>query len=473
MSAGIRSIGIIGAGFTGTMLAANLLGASRSPLEILLFDRAGAFGRGTAYSTPNAKHLLNVRVANMSAYEHDPHHFLRWLWSKDDDGLIPPSGHAFVSRGRYGTYLQETMEEASRKEPGSIVSRISAEVTNLTRDGSGITLHQSDGVTRGVDCAVLCIGNFPPALPLPGAMIDRAGDRYIANPWDWRRMESVGRNDPVLLVGTGLTMVDSALDLVCRGHVGPMTAISRRGLQPNPHKEVMAYKPFLDPANLPHRTLELLRLVRREVRIAQEAGFDWRSVVDAMRPQTQALWRALPLGEQRRFLRHPRPYWEVHRHRLAPTVDADLQALRQEGTLSLVAGRIRDIEVRGDRLAVTYRRRRDGELQTVEAAWIVNCSGPELDYSRIEEPLIKSLFKNGLARPDALALGLDVSAGYELISAAGAPLPSLFALGPPIRGALWETTAVPDVRKQCSALARHIVDDMLLASASEPVLGAT
>jgi uncharacterized NAD(P)/FAD-binding protein YdhS len=457
MNATSKRIGIIGAGFTGTMLAANLLQLSRSPLEILLFDRAGAFGRGTAYSTPNAKHLLNVRAANMSAYENDPQHFLRWLWSKEGQAHIPPSGHAFVSRGQYGAYLEETIEEAGLNNPHSVFTRFAAEVSGVAVRDTGTELHLGDGSKHNVACAVLCIGNFPPALPLPGAMIDRAGPRYIANPWDWQSISSVGANDPVVLVGSGLTMVDTVVDLVSRGHVGPLVAISRRGLSPLPHEEAAPYRPFLDPERLPRRALDLVRIVRKEVRTARELGFGWRSVVDALRPQTQALWKTLPVNEQRRFLRHPRPYWEVHRHRLAPAVDAEIKGLREAERLKVIAGRIGRIDTHGDRLQLSFRRRKDGVIQTVEAAWLINCSGPELDYGRIQEPLIRSLFKNGLARPDPLALGLNVSSNYELISAAGTPLPTLFALGPPIRGALWETTAVPDIRKQCSALAQHIV----------------
>jgi uncharacterized NAD(P)/FAD-binding protein YdhS len=452
-----RRIGIVGAGFTGTILAANLLKLSRAPIEILLFDRSGSFGRGTAYSTPNAKHLLNVRVANMSAYEDDPPHFLRWLSSRGDQGNVPPSGHAFVSRGRYGDYLQQTMQEAGEQGSGSLLERIPADVTHLTHaNKQGILLHCADGAQHAVACAVLCIGNLPPAPPVPTDMIDRLGKRYIANPWGGDRLDPIGPQDPVILIGTGLTMVDVVLDLASRGHRAPKTALSRRGLLPQAHREILPYRAFLDPANLPTTTLDLLRTVRNEVRQANLDGFDWRSVIDAMRPHTQALWHALPIAERRRFLRHPRAYWEIHRHRLAPRVDAEIQKMLKARNLEVVGGRIVGVDADGDNHRLTVRLRRDLSLRSVEASWVINCSGPELDYQRIHEPLVRSLFKTGLARPDALALGIDVSANYEVISAAGAATPNIFALGPPIRGILWETTAVPDIRKQCSSLAQHI-----------------
>jgi uncharacterized NAD(P)/FAD-binding protein YdhS len=449
-----KRIGIVGAGFTGTMLAVHLLELSRTPIDVVLIDRAGAFGPGTAYSTPNGRHLLNVRVANMSAYDADPYHFIRWLWRNDRDTDIPPSGHAFVSRGTYGAYLQDVLE-AARHEAGSTLDRVAAEVRQLHVDRNAVRLDLAGDRCVSVDCAVLCVGNFPPALPMRGTSMDTP--RYVANPWKPDALAAVGRHDPVVLIGTGLTMVDVVLELVSRGHRGQLTALSRRGFMPASHREVQSYHSFLDPDRLPDGISELVALVRREVREAARLGFDWRSVVDAMRPHTQALWRNLPLEERRRFLRHVRPYWEIHRHRMAPQVAAEIGRLRDAGRLVIVAGRIQTIDAGPGGLRIAVRRKRDGGVQQIDSGWMVNCSGPELDYHRIDEPLIRSLFDTGLARPDALSLGLDVSEDYRLIDDAGVASSTLFALGPPIRGALWETTAVPDIRKQCVALARRFV----------------
>jgi uncharacterized NAD(P)/FAD-binding protein YdhS len=87
---------------------------------------------------------------------------------------------------------------------------------------------------------------------------------------------------------------------------------------------------------------------------------------------------------------------------------------------------------------------------------LVNCSGPQLDDDRISDPLIRSLFDDGLACPDSLSLGLDFGQNYRLVSKSGVVSEVHFALGPPIRGNLWETTVVPDIRKQCEAVARHL-----------------
>src|SRR6185369_12011659 len=107
-----RTVGIIGAGFSGTMLAVHLIEMSSTPLKVILFDKSSSFAKGPAYATPNAKHLLNVRAANMSAYNSDPEHFVRWLAGDKPTAAAARSQDGFVSRGTYGRYLRATLEAA-------------------------------------------------------------------------------------------------------------------------------------------------------------------------------------------------------------------------------------------------------------------------------------------------------------------------------------------------------------------------
>jgi uncharacterized NAD(P)/FAD-binding protein YdhS len=193
------SIGIIGAGFSGTMLAAHLVEQSATPIKVLLFDRAAAFGSGVAYSTPNAKHLLNVRAANMSAYESDPDHFIRWLERTSAASVTTTSGSDFVSRGIcsdfvsrgiYGQYLRETLAACLKTHPGSSVTVVGAEVTELQVGQQFVELRSVDG-HHSVDYAVLCIGNFPPALPVALQSKAASSIRYIPNPWGGGRHWSI------------------------------------------------------------------------------------------------------------------------------------------------------------------------------------------------------------------------------------------------------------------------------------------
>ena len=284
---------------------------------------------------------------------------------------------------------------------------------------------------------------------------DSGEAHYIANPWSGG-LAHIGKDDSVVLVGTGLTMVDVVLDLHSRGHRGKITAISRRGFMPLPHRDVAPYQAFLTPQSLPKTVMALTRMVRREVAAAAAKGVDWRAVLDSMRPQTQALWRGLPVAERKRFLRHVRPYWEVHRHRVAQPVATEIEELRGTENLVVTAGRLQSVELGAAGVSLVVKARGNEAVRRIEGTWLVNCSGPQLDYDRISDPLIRSLFDAGLARPDALSLGLDLGDDYRLMSRDGVASDVLFALGPPIRGNLWETTAVPDIRKQCEAVARHL-----------------
>lgn len=456
-------IAIVGAGFTGTVVAIHLLRAIDRPMEILLYDRRGNFGRGLAYSVRNPRHLLNVRVANMSVFDDDPQHFIRWLWQNDTRyGIapgIPPSGHAFVSRATYGAYVEDVFRQVTGERPGIVIQTID-DVVDLAATTERVALTLASGQMVDVDRAVLCVGNFPPSPPFPidQPLIDSG--RYIADPWDGEAIDRIGPEDRVLIVGTGLTMVDVMVDLVSRGHRGPVHALSRHGLLPHRHELTQTYPPFLDKTALPVSLVALMRRIRQEVRVGADQGYDWRSVMDAIRPIVQELWLGLSNAERRRFLRHLRPYWDVHRHRMAPTIADQIDSWCGSRRLVIGTGRIHGATFEDGQICVVYRRREGGTNESRTADWMINCSGPECDYRRIAHPLIQSLLASELARPDSLSLGLDLTESFELVGRDAQPTNRVYALGPPMRGMLWETTAVPDIRKQCERFARRLAEDV-------------
>jgi uncharacterized NAD(P)/FAD-binding protein YdhS len=454
----LRSIAIVGAGFSGTMLAVHLLELGDAPLRIFLFDRAAAFGQGTAYSTTNAKHLLNVRAQDMSAYDPVRDHFVRWL---DARGAGPADPQAFMSRGVYGAYLRETFDAARHKAlPRASVCEVDSEVVDLVPVGDGFALTTADGKRFEVDAAVLCVGNFAPFPPFDAACAAHDSARYLANPWQRAAYDRVRPDESVVIIGSGLTMVDVVLELQSRHHRGPLTAISRHGFLPLSHRTTEPYPDYLGGHPLPDTARALVRRVRREVAEAARRGQDWRGVVNALRPHTQALWRALSPTERRRFLRHVRARWEIHRHRIAPAMAEEVEALRRSGQLKIVAGRMIAVDAHDDAFTVRFRPRGTDKVETVRGTWLINCTGPQIAYDVTCDPLVKSLLASGLARPDPLRLGFDVTDDYRLVGKTGTPATSLFAIGPPIKGNLWETTAVPDIRKECEALARQIMDDL-------------
>ncbi|MDR3519018.1 MAG: FAD/NAD(P)-binding protein [Azospirillaceae bacterium] len=457
-----RRIAIIGAGFTGTLLAVHLIRQSRRPVEIMLIERSGSFGLGLAYSSGNANHLLNVRAANMSAYPDDPAHFVRWLWQNDADaGSVPPSGHAFVSRGRYGRYVQEQLTSALAAVPAHVVcGRTTADIAAIAPAAAGadypVVLSTANGDTITANTAVLCIGNFPPSPPSAVSAAARDAPGFIGDPWHPAGLTAIPEDVAVLTIGTGLTMADVVISLDDQGHRGPITALSRRGLLPTLHAEVRPHPGFLDATALPDTVLATLHLVRGEIRRAAAEGRDWRSVIDAMRPHLQRLWAGYPLTERRRFLRHLRPYWDVHRHRMAPAVAARLERWRGDGQLRVAAGWLRRLDRDGDGFIATWQPRGGVPAVTARFGAVVNCSGPECDYGRIHHPLVRDLLDRGRARPDAMRLGLDVHDDGTLIGIDGVPWSNVYALGPVTRGAAWEIVAVPELRTACATLARHL-----------------
>jgi uncharacterized NAD(P)/FAD-binding protein YdhS len=257
-------------------------------------------------------------------------------------------------------------------------------------------------------------------------------------------------------VGSGLTSVDVAITLRERGFRGTIHILSRRGLLPQTHQATAPWPPFWDEQS-PRTVRGLLRLIRTQVEAAEKTGSGWRAVVDSLRPFTQEIWRSLSLKERRRFLRHVRPYWDVHRHRIAPMIGAMLASQIQDGQIETHAGRIQAYGENADGVEVTYRDRESERLERVRVDRVINCTGPESDCRRVKHPLLTDLLRRKLSRPDPLFLGLDVSHDGALIDVHGKASDVLYALGPIRKGSLWETIAVPDLRVQVSELSSRLL----------------
>lgn len=453
-------IAIIGAGYSGTLVAAHLLRLAQGPLTVRLFDRdPKQFGRGIAYSTPLACHLLNVPAGNMSAYPEEPGHFLDWARAHESALLNPPwvgevGPESFLPRRAYGDYLNWVLDEAERAAaPGVRLIRRVEKVSRLSVEPGGVKLGLAGGEIIRAARAVLAIGNFPPGNPGIADPGFYQSGRYHRNPWLPGVLEQVLDTPACLLVGSGLTMVDWAVTLDSAGYRGDIHVVSRRGLWPRSHQAATPVEFALDISGEP-TVRNWLRQIRRRV---ETNGGEWRPVIDALRPHSPALWQSLPLAERRRFLRHARPFWDLHRHRLAPNVAARLEALVDAGRLIRHAGRVLAYRESGREVEAEVRLRGSGELETLSVGTVVNCSGSESNYRRLESALVRNLLNQGLVRPDPLALGVEAAPGGGLINADGIASDRLFTLGPPKKGMLWETTAVPELRIQARRLAEALL----------------
>ena len=446
-------IAIIGGGFSGAMMAVQLLRAARGHIGLMLIERGSLPGRGVAYASAFDGHLLNVRANGMSAYPDVPDHFVEWAQQNYRSSV---KADDFLPRRVYGQYVVAQLQETSASHPGQL-QWIRDEAVSLARAGDVTQVGLKSGNQVVAHKVILALGNFPPGdLPLPGKTPH--SPRYVFNPWSSNREVGENCGKSVLLIGSGLTSVDTAIELGARGFKGTIHILSRRGLLPQAHKVIAPFSPSWGNC-FPRSVRALLRLIRLQVKEAAAVGSDWRPVIDSLRPRTHEIWRALPRAERRRFLRHLRSYWEVHRHRIADRIAEQLATQIQSGQVHMHAGRIAEYREGNSGVELTYRDRKSGRAAKLRVDFVINCTGPEADCRRVNSPLLSDLMDKKLARPDELSLGLDVSDDGAVLDAQGTPSNFLFALGPLRKGSLWETIAVPEIRVQVAGLAELLVAD--------------
>jgi uncharacterized NAD(P)/FAD-binding protein YdhS len=449
----MHTIAIIGGGLSGTLLTIQLLlqhGAA--PLKIYLLERLACVGKGVAYGTREQSHLLNVPAGKMSLFPDDPDHFVRWLQTH----RLPLDASGFAPRPVYARYIGDTFADAQSRYPGRL-QVIHGEAVDLREAAEGLVVEVADGQTLRCDRAVLALGNFPPTVlsVLENAL---AGDpRYVRDPWCGDPFAGLNKYYMVLLVGTGLTMVDMVRSLRDRGHQGEVVAVSTHGELPSEHCGLAdAYPSFGESLPVPASGAEALRTVKAELRRAANAGTGWHAVIDALRPHTAAWWGALPVAEQHRFLRHLGHRWNVARHRMPPESGRVIGELAGRGQLRLLPGRVTAAESTARGITCTITGRGRAERLQVTAGRVVNCTGPESNPLRWGAPLVQQLLRRGTVRPHANGLGLDATAAGALVNATGEPSTRLLAIGPMLKAALFESVAVPEIRCQAEQLARAL-----------------
>ena len=431
-------VAIIGGGFSGTMVAAQL---ARKGIDSVLIDGSGRAGQGVAYSTREPAHVLNVRAEVMSAWPDDLEDFVRVAEQEGN------TRRDFVERRQFGRYLRALLDEAVGSGRVRLVERTAI---GARADEGAWRVAIEDGEEIAASGLVLAIGNQPPE-PMP---FGRGSSRVINNPWGNEALAAVqdlaATGEDVLLVGTGLTMVDAVLSLDAAGHTGRILGLSRRGLIPRGHTNDMVPAP-VEARDVPHGHVRTLwRWLRKR---GAEVG--WRSAVDALRPHSHSLWKALSLEEKKRFARHARPWWDVHRHRIAPEVAQRLHDLVAEGRLEIVAGRIQSVEEEDGRLNVAYRRRGRSKIEQGRFAYMINCTGPLGTIARTRDALLKGMLDEGLARPDELGMALDVDERSRVVGSN-----RVWAIGPLTKGRYWEIIAVPDIRHQAADVANDIAMEL-------------
>jgi uncharacterized NAD(P)/FAD-binding protein YdhS len=456
-----KSVVIVGGGFSGAIFGLKL--HLRCPdWRIIIVERNKRLGRGVAYGACGPGHLLNVPVSRMEIGLTPS--FADWLQQRRAsiaEALVESEldlTAAFVQRRLFGEYLEERIHAALDSRSLVGLSSVRGEVVRLLGDNRGVLL--TDGRQIKADIVVLAMGNLPPNPPGgPDTWVYDSGF-FIPDPWAMDAFSDVDPAEPLLLIGSGLTTVDIALRLQQQGHRGPLLAISRRGLTPRTHAAGGKWPEFLH-GKIPASPLALTKILREQVDLAASQSIPWQRVFDAARPAVPSIWNEWSPFSRRQFLRHLRPRWDIHRHRMSRRVSDAFAHLRTSGALEVLPGRVVGYRPTGRFVEVTLRLR-GGATRMFNAAHIVNCTGPGGDFSRIAIPLIAELRERKLAVPDPLGVGLETR-DCAVIDSAGVASSWLFALGPLTRPAWWEITAVPEINLQI---------DRLVAQLSSPVTAA-
>ena len=453
-----KTVVIVGGGFSGAIFGLKL--HQKCPdWRIVIAESKKNLGRGVAYGACRPNHLLNVPVSRMEIGLKPS--FMDWLQHRRSviaDALLESGldlAAAFVPRRLFGDYVEERVNEALDSKALVGLSSVRGDVVSLLKDKRGVLL--TDGRQIMADIVVLAMGNLPPRPPGgPDAWLYDSGF-FIPDPWAHDAFSDVDPGEPLLLIGSGLTTVDVALGLAQRGHRAAVLAISRRGLTPRTHATGGTWPAFLHE-KIPGSARALTKVMREQIARAASQGIRWQRVFDAARPAIPSIWNAWSEFSRRQFLRHLRPRWDIHRHRMAPRVAEAFAQLQTSGAMEIVAGRIAGYRAIGSLVEVTLRLR-GGASRTFQAGHIVNCTGPGGDFAKTAIPLIAEVRERKLAMPDALGIGLETS-DCAVINELGEPSSWLFALGPLTRPAWWEITAVPEINLQI---------DRLVAQLSSPI----
>jgi uncharacterized NAD(P)/FAD-binding protein YdhS len=454
---------IVGGGLSGTMLAVQLL---RLPgkRRIVIIESRSELGRGEAYSATELGHTLNGNAARMSVDPDDTNDLTQWLtdyiaaggWPESDEQHVPVA-ELFPPRGIFGLYVQQRLAEAQAvgAAHGSTVEHVRGEVTDLQSDATGVIITLADDTRLIGRFAVLATGMF--AAARTPQRDSNALNAAAVDPWDVEAMRQLDPRGRVLIIGSGLTMVDAVVSLEQAGHGGPIDVFSRHGLLPHVRRQPPTWPDFLGDDHSIRSTRQLVRALREQCEQAIAQGIDWQAPLDTVRVHIPRLWSQATDIQRRQFVRHVRPWWESHHHRSPPPSAQLLDRLVQEGRLQIHAASLQSVEApQAGQVRISLRYRGEDQPRVESGAALINSTGIQYDWRRVDRALPRNLLARGLIQPGPLALGIGADPGGAVLDSQGRISDRLFAMGPPLRGMWWESTAVTDVALQAKALAARL-----------------
>ena len=455
-------IAIIGAGFSGLMTTYHLIKETKVPLTIHLINEKETLGRGVAYSTPSLKHLLNVPAAKMSAIHDDPSHFLEWAhkqsaYNGTNKELL---GKTFLPRQLYGNYIISILEEAIKtKREDTQVNIVLDTAINVDQNDDKFTVQLKKNAPITADYVILATGNEAPSNPrIPNEEFYKSAS-YIRDPWLTDVTKFIKPDQSIMIIGNGLTMVDVIISIMATGYKGKIHSLSPSGFTVIPHlHNHIEYKDFINEIKEPYRLDELFTVGHKHFRALHKIGISVEPIIDSVRPITQKIWQSWTQQERETFVRDVKSIWNKVRHRLAPHLHDYIQRLRIRGHLKVHKAKLLNITEDASGVNVHYLSKHTQTEKSLPVGLVINCTGPHTDISKSEDQLLQALVSKGMIQPDVLHIGMDVTEDWNLRDAKGKANLSLYTLGGNLRGLLWETTAVPELKSQTAALAKRILE---------------
>jgi uncharacterized NAD(P)/FAD-binding protein YdhS len=465
----MKKIGIIGGGFTGTMITVQLIDKSTEQCEIILINERETLNKGIAYNPYSDKHLLNVITGKMSAYPDNPDHFLDWVMQKDEFKKkdITIIANSFLPRQIYGEYLCNIWEEAkkSAKSKQIQITVIDSFVVDLDVSDNSVDLWLENDLKLNIDYCVIATGNHIPRNPQIKNIDFYNSPNYFQNPWKIESVKNTNINLPVLIIGNGLTMVDTVLGLLEQGFKGEIYSISPNGFNILPHRHNgLKYSKLVEELRADMNIYELVNLVNKHIKTVREYGVSAEPIIDSLRPHTQKIWQSFSDKDKELFMSRLRHLWGVARHRIPLHSHDKIQQLRIDGKLHINSGKIIDITELNESIIVQYFDKKENEIKEIKVSRIINCTGPETDLMSLDKSFLKNCLLKGVLKQDKLRIGIKANTEtFQIINSDGKPHTNLYTIGSNLKGELWESTAVNELRGQAEKLAERLKTQQLTA----------
>jgi uncharacterized NAD(P)/FAD-binding protein YdhS len=468
----MKKIAIIGCGFSGTMTAVHLIKNATQPFELILIGDHESFNTGIAYNPSSKRQLLNVIASRMSAFQDRPDHFLDWAAALEEYSGVSRDtlANSYLPRYLYGEYLRTIWRQTVQSPEAQKVQITvrAARVLDMAFSGDEIVLVLSDEAKVTAQYCVIATGNQLPRDPAIPNMSFFRDPHYFRDPWDGKAVRNPDPSAPVLVLGNGLTMADTVIGLVENGFTNEIHTISPHGFTILPNNDPgITYTAIAGELHDRLSLSELVRLISKHIKLARQDGLSAGPVIDAIRPYTLVLWRNLTIAEKKMFLSRMRSLWDAARHRMPISVYENIRKLSDEGKLHLHAGKLTGITQSGHHVSVNYFDRDSGMVRNLVVSAVINCTGPATEWRQQEGGFLDRCQSKGTLFQDELKLGIQADpVTFEVYDGQNKPRGNVFAIGSLLKGVLWESTAVKELREQASIISRRLVYKMQESSGS-------